>query len=60
LLLLIFTLQIQANNSTYQGGEVNYNAGKVSVEYVSRSESGRQGNFIMKYLSGTWNSVPKY
>lgn len=38
-------------NSTYQGGEVNYNAGKVSVEYVSRSESGRQGNFIKRFYN---------
>jgi len=41
-------------NSTYQGGEANYNAGKVSVRYVSRRESSRQGNFIKRF----YNEVP--
>lgn len=32
--------------STYEGGKKNYDKGRVSLQCVSRSESGRQGRFI--------------
>ena len=38
-------------NTTYEGGKENYYKGLVSVEYVSRSESGRQGNFIKRFYN---------
>ena len=38
-------------NTTYEGGEENYYKGLVSVRYVSRSESSRQGAFINTFYS---------
>jgi len=38
-------------NTTIEGGAHNYAMGRVSVDYVSRSESGRQGNFIDTFYS---------
>ena len=38
-------------NTTYEGGADNYYKGLVSVRYVSKSESGRQGAFIDSFYN---------